>query len=187
LGTRKDPPGYPARVVAHHLAQLNVARMLAPLDSPPMADFVAALEPINALGDGSPGFVWRLQTDDGDATAYRVLGDDMMIVNLTVWESVEALADFAYRSNHKDVMRRRREWFEKMDEAYLALWWVPAGHIPTIKEAEERLLHLRAHGPTAHAFTFREQFPPPDAEELRTHDDLRGAHLGRRAIRQSGS
>ena len=148
--------------MAHHLAQVNVARMLAPLDSPVMADFMAALEPINALGDGSPGFVWRLQTDDGDATAYRVLGDDMMIVNLTLWESVEALADFAYRSEHKDVMRRRREWFEKMDEAYLALWWVPAGHIPTVEEAEERLLHLRAHGPSPHAFTFREQFPPPD-------------------------
>ena len=135
--------------------------MLAPLDSPQMADFMAALEPINALGDGSPGFVWRLQTDDGDATAYRVLGDDMMIVNLTMWESVEALSDFAYRSDHKDVMRRRREWFEKMEEAYLTLWWVPAGHIPTIEEAEERLLHLRANGPTPHAFTFRERFPAP--------------------------
>ena len=122
--------------------------MLAPLDSPQMADFMAALEPVNALGDGSPGFVWRLQTDDGDATSYRVLGDEWMIVNLTVWESVEALSDFAYRSDHKDVMRRRREWFEKMVEPYLALWWVPAGHIPTVEEAEERLLHLRAHGPT---------------------------------------
>ncbi|MGQ0804201.1 MAG: DUF3291 domain-containing protein [Actinomycetota bacterium] len=150
--------------MAHHLAQVNVARMLAPLDSPQLADFMAALEPINALGDGSPGFVWRLQTDEGDATAYRVLGDDSMIVNLTVWESIEALADFAYRSDHKDVMRRRREWFEKMAEAYVALWWVPAGHLPTIEEAEERLLYLREHGPTEHAFTFRQPFPPPDAD-----------------------
>jgi hypothetical protein len=155
-----SPSRYPAPV-AHHLAQVNVARMLAPLDSPEMVDFMAALEPINALGDGSPGFVWRLQTDDGDATAYRVLGDDMMIVNLTVWESIDALADFAYKSDHKDVMRRRREWFDKMAEAYLTLWWVPAGHVPTVVEAEERLLHLREHGPTQQAFTFREPFPPP--------------------------
>ena len=147
--------------MAHHLAQVNVARMLAPLDTPQMADFMATLEPVNALAEATPGFVWRLQTDDGDATAYRVLGDDSMMINLTVWESVDALADFAYRTDHKDVMRRRREWFEHMVDAYLALWWVPAGHIPSVEEAEERLLHLRAHGPTERAFTFREQFPPP--------------------------
>jgi hypothetical protein len=147
--------------MGHHLAQVNVARLLVPLDSPALGDFVAALEPINTLGDGSPGFVWRLHTDEGDATAYRVLGDDMMIVNLTVWESIEALADFAYRSDHREVMHRRREWFEKMGEAYLALWWVRTGHVPTVEEAEQRLRHLREHGPTEHAFTFRQPFPPP--------------------------
>ena len=152
-----------------HLAQVNVARLRAPLDSPELADFVAALEPVNASGDASPGFVWRLQTDAGDATAIAVFGDDSLIVNLTVWQSVEALADFAYRSDHKEVLRRRREWFVPMEEAFLALWWVPAGHEPTVTEAEERLLHLRAHGPTSYAFTFRDRFPAP-AEDTETSD-----------------
>jgi len=149
-----------------HLAQVNVARLSAPLDSPQLADFVAALEPINALGDASPGFVWRLQTDDGDATAVPVLDDDSLLVNLTVWDSIDALAEFAYRGPHRQVMRRRRAWFEKMAEAYLALWWVPVGHVPTVKEAEERLLHLRRHGPTAFAFTFRAPFPPPGEDSV---------------------
>jgi hypothetical protein len=154
-----------------HLAQVNVARLRAPLDSPQLADFVAGLEPINALGDSSPGFVWRLQTEDGDATAVPVLDDDSLLVNLTVWESIEALAEFAYRGRHRQVMRRRREWFEKMAEAYLALWWVPAGHVPTVKEAEERLLRLRRHGPTPLAFTFRTPFPPPGEDSVTTADD----------------
>ena len=149
----------------YHLAQVNVARLVAPIDSPELADFVANLEPINTLGDASPGFVWRLQTDAGDATAVPVFDDAEMIVNLTVWESVEALAEFAYRTDHKDFLRRRREWFVPMDEAYLALWWVPAGHDPTVAEAEERLLNLRAHGPTAYAFTFRDRFPAPSGAD----------------------
>jgi hypothetical protein len=154
-----------------HLAQVNVARLRAPLDSPQLADFVAALEPINALGDRSRGFVWRLQTEDGDATSIRVLDDDSIMVNLTVWESIEALADFAYRGRHREVMRRRREWFENMAEAYLALWWVPVGHVPTVKEAEERLMHLRRHGPTPFAFTFRAPFPPPGEDSVTAIDD----------------
>lgn len=139
----------------YHLAQLNIARLLAPLDSPQLADFVAALEPVNALADGSPGFVWRLQTEDGDATSIRAFDDDMLIVNMSVWESAEALADFVYRSDHRSVLRRRREWFERMDEAYVVLWWVPAGHLPSIEEAKERLARLRNDGSSPHAFTFR--------------------------------
>ncbi len=154
-----------------HLAQVNVARLRAPLDSPQLADFVAALEPINALGDASPGFVWRLQTGDGDATAVRVFDDDSFIVNMTIWESIEALAEFAYRSPHREVMRRRREWFEKLAEAYLALWWVPVGYVPTVDEAEERLLHLRRHGPTPYAFTFRTPFPAPYGNSITPTDD----------------
>jgi Domain of unknown function (DUF3291) len=154
-----------------HLAQVNVARLRAPLDSPQLADFVAGLEPINALGDASPGFVWRLQTEDGDATAVPVLDDDSLLVNLTVWESIEALAEFAYGGRHRQVMRRRREWFEKLAEAYLALWWVPVGHVPTVKEAEERLLHLRRHGPTPLAFTFRTPFAPPGEHSVTRADD----------------
>lgn len=146
---------------AYHLAQVNIAVPRAPVDSPLLADFVAALDPINALADKSPGFVWRLQTEDGNATAIRAFDDEQIMVNLSVWESIEALGDYVYRSAHIDVMRRRREWFEHLD-LYLALWWVPAGHIPTVAEAEGRLTHLRDHGPGPFAFTFRRPFPSPD-------------------------
>ncbi len=148
---------------AYHLAQVNIARLRAPLNSPLLADFVAALAPMNALADGSPGFVWRLQTEDGDATALRVFDDDSLIVNMSVWESLEALAAFVYRSTHAGVMRRRREWFEHM-QLYLALWWVPAGHRPGVGEAEARLRHLQTHGPSPHAFTFRAPFAPLGSE-----------------------
>jgi hypothetical protein len=147
--------------MAHHLAQLNIGRTLAPLDSEQLSGFVGALDEINALADAAPGFVWRLQTEDGDATAIKAFDDDLMIVNMSVWESLEALSDYVYRSDHKDVMRRRRQWFERMDLAYLVLWWVPAGHRPSVDEAVERLEVLRASGPTPDAFTFRAPFPPP--------------------------
>ena len=147
-----------------HLAQVNIALLKAPLDSPEIADFVANLEPINALADGAPGFVWRLQTEDGDATAIRAFDDARIIVNLSAWESVEALAEFVYRSRHIDVLRRRREWFAKMSSAYLALWWVPAGTIPTVDEARRRLEVLDRRGPSADAFTLKEPFPAPGSE-----------------------
>jgi hypothetical protein len=146
----------------YHLAQVNVAQLAAPLDSPRLADFVAALDPINALADEAPGFVWRLQTEDGDATAIRVFTDERILVNLSVWRSTEALADFVYRSRHSEVMRRRREWFVPLT-VYVALWWLQPGHVPTVAEAKERLEHLDARGPTPFAFTFRTPFPSPDA------------------------
>jgi hypothetical protein len=156
----------------YHLAQINIGRLRAPVDSPIVAEFMAALEPINAIADASPGFVWRLQTEDGNATSIRPFEDDEILVNMSVWESIEALGDYVYRSAHTPFMRRRREWFHHMAEAYLALWWVPAGHIPTTAEAAERLRHLQEHGPTAHAFTFRSPFPAPDsAEQLEARDD----------------
>ena len=142
---------------AYHLAQVNIAVPRAPLDSPVMAEFMAALGPVNALADASPGFIWRLQTPAGNATDLR-LSDERMMVNLSVWRSVEELAAYVYRSDHTAYMRRRRGWFEHVD-LYMALWWVPAGHEPTVAQAEERLEHLRAHGPTPHAFTFRVPFP----------------------------
>ena len=147
-------------VADYDLAQLNVARLRAPLDSPELKDFVDWLEPINAVSDRSPGFVWRLQTDEGDATSIRVFDDDMVIVNMSVWESVEALTAFVYRSEHKDVFARRKEWFERMDN-YLVLWWVPTGHVPSVVEGVGRLEHLREHGPTSEAFTMKQPFPPP--------------------------
>jgi hypothetical protein len=148
---------------AHHLAQYNVARLVAPLDDPRLADFVAGLARINTLGDRSPGFVWRLKTEDGTSTSVRVGDDDRVLVNFTVWESVEALFEYTYRSDHAGVFRRRREWFEPPSQPYLVLWWIPAGHIPTLEEAEARLTHLRTHGPTAHAFTFKQRFAPTAA------------------------
>ena len=146
----------------HQLAQINVARLLAPIDAPETADFVTALAPVNAQADGAPGFVWRLQTESGDATAVRASDDPLVIVNLTVWESVEALEAFAYReASHLAVLRRRREWFERATEAVTALWWVPTGHLPTVDEALDRLALLRAQGPSPEAFTFRERFAAP--------------------------
>jgi heme-degrading monooxygenase HmoA len=148
--------------IGHHLAQLNIGLAKGSMDGPVMAGFRAALEPINALADRAPGFIWRLQTEDGDATAIRPYEDERMIVNMSVWESLESLRAFVYTSGHTSVMRNRRRWFEKLD-MYLVLWWVPAGHTPTIEEAKERLEHLGRHGPTLHAFTFRVSFPAPDA------------------------
>jgi heme-degrading monooxygenase HmoA len=144
-----------------HLAQVNIARLLAPIDDPLLADFVAALAPINALADASPGFVWRFQTAAGDATSVRPYDDDRIIINFSVWESVETLKGYVYQSAHAQVMRGRRKWFEKMADSHMALWWVPEGHIPTWQEARERIESVRAHGETPFAFTFRRVFAPP--------------------------
>jgi uncharacterized protein DUF3291 len=164
--------------VSFHLAQLNIARLRAPLDSPIVAGFVAALDPINALADAAPGFVWRLQSEGGDATAIRAFDDDLLLVNLTVWESIEALADFAYRSDHRRVLLRRREWFDRLGEVYLVLWWIPAGAIPTIEEAKDRLDLLRRVGPSLDAFTFKSPFPPPGSGRVVEPSD-RWAQIGR--------
>jgi hypothetical protein len=142
------------------LVELNIARAVAPLDHPAMADFVANLDRVNALGDASPGFVWRLQDESGAATSIRAFEDPRIIVNLTVWSSIEALREYAYRSAHVEVFRRRREWFTPLDGPSLVLWWVPAGHRPTVAEAKERLEHLASDGPTAAAFTLKATFPP---------------------------
>lgn len=145
----------------YHLAQLNIAQMKTPLDSPEMADFVNNLERINALAENSEGFVWRLKDEDGDATAFRPLGEQTL-VNLSLWRDVTSLNAYVFGSAHVEIMRRRREWFERMEQAYLVLWWVPAGHRPTVTEAIERLEHLRTHGPSAAAFGFRSAFTAPD-------------------------
>lgn len=146
--------------MTHHLAQLNIARLTAPLDSPPLADFVANLDRINALAEGSPGFVWRLKDEAGDATAIRPLGDDT-IINVSVWQDLASLQAFVYRSAHVEIMKRRKEWFEALAEAFVVLWWVPAGHQPTAHEAVDRLALLRRDGPTPQAFGFKSAFGPP--------------------------
>ena len=145
----------------YHIAQLNIATLLASIDSPQLADFVANLDRINALAEESPGFVWRLQTEEGDATGIDYFGSDK-IVNLSLWESVEALHNYVYRSAHVEILRRKKEWFHKMVEAYMVLWWVPVGHVPSVEEAAQKLNILREHGPTPEAFTFKKAFPVPD-------------------------
>ena len=155
------------------LAQLNIAKPREPLESPTMADFVANLDRINALAEASPGFVWRLQDESGSAVALRPFGEEL-IVNMSVWKDVESLSAYAFKSAHVEIMRRRREWFERMSEAYAVLWWVPKGHRPSTVEAKERLEHLQKFGPTPHAFTFKNAFPAPDAldaTQLFTSDD----------------
>lgn len=142
------------------LAQLNVGRLLAPVESPAIAEFVAALEPINELADASPGFVWRLQTEAGNATDIRPTEDDLFLINMSVWSSLEELRAFVYTTAHVQVLRQRRDWFEQLATSHMVLWWVPAGHIPTIDEALARLGRLRADGPTPAAFTFRTPFEP---------------------------
>ena len=144
-----------------HLAQLNVGHLVAGIDEPPIADFKAQLDSINALAEASPGFVWRLKSDSGNATDIQVSDDPLFIVNMSVWQTPVALFEFVYRTAHTKVMARRREWFAKPDAAYQVLWWVPAGHAPTVEEALTRLRHLEAHGPTAHAFTFKQRYPAP--------------------------
>ena len=145
-----------------HIAQLNVGRAVAPPGSPELADFMAALDRINALAESLPGFVWRLQSDSGNATDIQVCDDPRFLVNMSVWSSVESLFEFVYRSGHTEVMKRRREWFEKPAEAHQVLWWIPAGHIPTVAEALERLTQLRREGPAPEAFSFSRRYPPPE-------------------------
>jgi hypothetical protein len=154
---------------AWHLAQFNIARLLQPLDHPATAEFVANLDRINAIAEAAPGFVWRLKDDDtGLSSSYvRAYEDPMVIINFSVWESPEQLQEFVYRSDHTAFLRRRREWFEKMGEAYLVCWWVPGGYVPTVEEAVERLERLRAEGPSDEAFTLRDLRPAPSAPAVR--------------------
>src|SRR5688572_6777804 len=146
----------------YQLAQLNISELKAPLDSPQLKDFVDNLDRINALAEGSPGFVWRLKGDGNDATSLRPLGENV-IVNMSIWRDVESLRDFVYKSAHVEILKRKREWFQRMSMAYV-LWWVPAGHTPTVAEAAARLELLRAQGASPEAFHFGEAFSPPDAD-----------------------
>jgi Domain of unknown function (DUF3291) len=147
-------------MAACELAQLNIAHMKAPMEAPEMADFVANLDRINALADAAPGFVWRLQGEDGNATALRPFGAETL-VNLSVWRSVEDLSDYVFKSLHVEIMKRRREWFERVPEITTVLWWVPEGHRPDEHEALQKLQTLRTLGPSAQAFGFKQPFPQP--------------------------
>jgi uncharacterized protein DUF3291 len=145
-----------------HLAEFNVARARAPLDDPRMAGFVAQLDAVNRLAEASPGFVWRLVAEGGAASSYiRAFDDERLLVNLSVWESVESLQAYVYRSAHGQVYRDRATWFEPPVGAWLAMWWIPAGRLPTVEEGKAKLERLATHGPTSEAFTFKRVFAPP--------------------------
>ena len=156
------------RMSSFHLAQINIARMRAPLDDPLMAGFVARLDEINALADGSPGFVWRFQTEAGNATAVRPYADDRILVNFSVWETLDALRQYVYRSAHAQLIGRRKDWFFKLETPFVALWWVPAGHTPTVSEAKERLERLQARGESPQAFSFKRPFALEERPQLPT-------------------
>ena len=148
----------------YHLAQINIAELKAPLDSPELKDFVDNLDRINALGESSEGFVWRLKDEGNNATEILPFGENV-IINMTVWRDVESLKRFTYQSAHTAIMKRRREWFTKMAQLHFVLWWIPRDHLPTVAEAAIKLEHLRKHGATAAAFTFGEAFSAPDAPQ----------------------
>lgn len=147
----------------YHLAQVNIGRVRAPLDDEIMQGFVSRLDEINALADSAPGFVWRLKSDVGPSSYLRPYEDERLLVNMSVWESVEALKTFTYRTAHAELLRGRHDWFEKLESAFLALWWVPEGHIPSIDEMKKRLAHLEEHGPSQFAFTFKTVQPPDES------------------------
>ena len=148
----------------YEIAQLNVGRAVAPMDSAVMADFMAWLDEINALAERTPGFVWRLQGESGNNTDLKVSDDPLFIVNLSVWSSIDALYEFTYRSAHKTVFKRRHDWFERLGRPNTVLWWQPAGTVPTAEHALARLERLTTLGPTPEAFSFKHRFPAPDAE-----------------------
>jgi hypothetical protein len=156
-----------------HLAQVNIGRMLAPLDDPLLAGFVARLDEINQLADASPGFVWRFQTSAGNATSLRPYDDDRILFNLSVWTTLEHLRQYVYRSQHSQLIARRKDWFSKFAGPYYALWWVPAGHIPGVEEAKQRLELLRAQGDSQAAFSFKKAFPPPWADAISVEQSAR--------------
>jgi hypothetical protein len=146
----------------YRIAQVNIGRIKGPLEGSVMAGFVARLDEINALADSSPGFVWRLQNAEGNATYLRPYDDDRILFNMSVWKTPEALKNYVYKTAHAELLRQRHQWFEKFSSAYTALWWVPVNRTPSIDEAKKRLAHLDEHGPTQFAFTFKTVFPPDE-------------------------
>ena len=147
----------------YHIAQINIGRAKAPVEDPVMAGFMTRLDDLNALADRSPGFVWRLQTSEGNATYFRPYEhDDRILLNMSVWETIDDLRHYVYKTAHAEMLRHREEWFERFAGIYLALWWVPVGHIPGIDEAKKRLAHLDQYGPTQFAFTFKTMVQPDE-------------------------
>ncbi|MBM7059238.1 DUF3291 domain-containing protein [Pseudomonas sp. UL073] len=149
----------------YHLAQINIAKARELLDHPLLSGFVAQLDTINALAERSPGFVWRLQTEEGDATSIQAFDDPQIIVNMSLWTSFEALKDYVYSGDHLAVLRQRASWMEKLATPSLALWWLPAGTLPSVDDGKRALRLLAEQGPSAAAFTFARSFAAPGAAE----------------------
>ncbi|MEM8805851.1 MAG: DUF3291 domain-containing protein [Cyanobacteria bacterium P01_G01_bin.38] len=148
---------------AYVLAQINIGLTKAPLDDPIMAEFVAALDEINALAEQSPGFIWRLQTPSGNATEIHAYDNPRQLLNISVWRGVEPLRDYVYKSMHGKFFARRRHWFEKFQGEHFAMWWIPAGHLPTVEEGKAKLALLEQRGDSPESFTFAKVYPPPAA------------------------
>ncbi len=144
------------------LAQINIGRILAPMGSAVMKEFEDNLDHINALAEKSPGFVWRLKDENNNATSIKAFDDNYILINMSVWESVDALFNFVYRSQHTDFLKRRPEWFSRLEEMHMALWYIEKSAYPDIPQAVDRLEHIRAHGETPYAFSFRKRFSPQD-------------------------
>ena len=161
---------------AWHLAQINIGKLVAPEGDPRVQPFFDALDRVNALAESSPGFVWRLTGEGNNATDLQPTADPLLILNMSVWQDAESLYQFVYRSSHTEVMIRRREFFERFGGAFQALWWVPAGTVPSVNDGLSRLWHLERFGPTSHAFTFKRRFPFPDAAG--EPDDMRPDCIG---------
>lgn len=146
----------------YQLAQINIAQAKDEMDTETMSGFVSRLDEINAIADKADGFVWRLQTENGDSTSIRVFDDPLLLVNISVWNDIESLKNYVYKSLHIELVRDREAWFDKLGAMHQALWWVPKGHIPTTQEAKDKLEILRENGPTQEAFTFGKSFPKPE-------------------------
>lgn len=147
----------------YQLAQLNVGLAKDSVDSELLVDFAAQLDAVNAAAESSPGFIWRLMDDNNNATGFNAFDDENMLINISVWDSVESLQKYIYSDIHMAVLKNKSKWFENMESAHLVLWWIKEGEYPNIEESLERLSHLSAHGPTVHAFTFRDTFPAPSS------------------------
>jgi heme-degrading monooxygenase HmoA len=166
FGERNSAENLKNSEMLYHLAQINIGRLIAPIDDPRIAEFAEGLAPMNALADGSPGFVWRLQSDSGNATDISFSEDPTMLVNMSVWESLEALRNYTYRSEHIQFFRKRAHWFQKLDKPHYCLWWVTAGHRPSVAEGRERIEHYQERGATPFSFWFSQHFPTPADESV---------------------
>lgn len=145
----------------YQLAELNIGRMLYSVEDPRFHGFVSRLDEINTLAEQSKGFVWRLKTAEGDAMSIRAFDDDKLIINLSVWESIDDLFQYSYYTAHAELLKQRKDWFEHMTKPIMAMWWIPEGHIPTLEEAKEKLELIQSKGPTVEAFSFKHRFDPP--------------------------